>query len=177
MTIQDTPGLSLVKLNSSSGSPEVSIEFDCRDSSADENTFTDEEMQDDDGNELMGEGPVVAFTADVSKSNTILRFHCTASEVVNIDSIEYLPTGTDEEAAYSGPEFDELDESLKDAFHEYLEDLGVNESLAGFIAMYSDHEEQKEYIKWLQDVQTFTSLSLGGSVRSRREDSFQYSSA
>ena len=37
------------------------------------------------------------------------------------------------------------------------EDVGVTESLSNFIAMYSDHKEQQEYTRWLQNVQKFTS--------------------
>eukprot|EP00621_Florenciella_sp_RCC1693_P015801 CAMPEP_0182537970 /NCGR_PEP_ID=MMETSP1323-20130603/22923_1 /TAXON_ID=236787 /ORGANISM="Florenciella parvula, Strain RCC1693" /LENGTH=201 /DNA_ID=CAMNT_0024748409 /DNA_START=21 /DNA_END=626 /DNA_ORIENTATION=+ len=158
MTIEDIDGESVVKLHST-GSPKVVIEFDCRDSTTDEGDYDEElvEAMEEAGMETEG-GSAVAFTADVEKGSDLLRFHCTASEVVNIDTVEYLPGGESGVAdnAYTGPDFDELDEDLKNAFHEYLEDVGVTESLSNFIAMYSDHKEQQEYTRWLQNVQKFT---------------------
>lgn len=35
----------------------------------------------------------------------------------------------------------------------YLADLGVDDTLASFIAMYSDYKEQHEYALWMTDVE------------------------
>ena len=37
----------------------------------------------------------------------------------------------------------------------YLEERGINTRLALFIPDYIDHKEQKEYIKWLNNVKNF----------------------
>ena len=54
---------------------------------------------------------------------------------------------------YQGPEFEELAEDLKDAFHTYLEEeVGISEDMASFISMYSDFCEQIEYVGFLEDA-------------------------
>jgi len=55
-------------------------------------------------------------------------------------------------AQYQGPDFTELAEDLQDAFHEYLEeDVGVDGTVATFVAMYTDYKEQCQYVKFLED--------------------------
>ena len=53
------------------------------------------------------------------------------------------------------PGFDELDDELQEAFHEYLEEAGVTADVAAFISMYSEYKEQQEYASWLAKVDAF----------------------
>ncbi|TFY82446.1 hypothetical protein EWM64_g1565 [Hericium alpestre] len=56
---------------------------------------------------------------------------------------------------YIGPSFDTLDIALQDEFEKFLQERGINESLALFIPEYAEYKEQKEYTKWLEGVKSF----------------------
>jgi complement component 1 Q subcomponent-binding protein len=56
---------------------------------------------------------------------------------------------------YGGPVFEELAESVKDVFHQYLEERGFNAELADFLSRYAQHKEQQEYVSWLKQVKGF----------------------
>ncbi|KAI9569889.1 mitochondrial glycoprotein [Boletus coccyginus] len=56
---------------------------------------------------------------------------------------------------YIGPQFDTLDVAVQEEFEKWLNERGVNEGLATFIPEYSEHKEQKEYARWLDNVKSF----------------------
>ncbi|KAJ4348164.1 Mitochondrial acidic protein mam33 [Didymosphaeria variabile] len=56
---------------------------------------------------------------------------------------------------YTGPPFNNLDEDLQVLLEKYLEERGINTRMALFIPDYIDHKEQKEYIRWLENVKKF----------------------
>jgi complement component 1 Q subcomponent-binding protein len=56
---------------------------------------------------------------------------------------------------YQGPRFSDLDESLQTGFETYLEECGISEELAEFIIGYSEFKEEREYRKWLGDLESF----------------------
>lgn len=56
---------------------------------------------------------------------------------------------------YTGPPFGNLDEDLQLLFERYLEERGVNSTLALFVPEYIDFKEQREYTNWLSGVKSF----------------------
>ncbi|KAI9847222.1 MAG: hypothetical protein M1838_000982 [Thelocarpon superellum] len=58
-------------------------------------------------------------------------------------------------SAYSGPPFGNLDEDLQVLLERYLDERGVNTALALFVPDYIDYKEQREYLQWLSNVQSF----------------------
>ena len=58
-------------------------------------------------------------------------------------------------ALYGGPAFDHLDETLQNAFLDYLEDRHVDDDLSFFVLAYARHKEQQEYVNWLHKVLEF----------------------
>ncbi|EXJ60323.1 hypothetical protein A1O7_04475 [Cladophialophora yegresii CBS 114405] len=56
---------------------------------------------------------------------------------------------------YAGPPVDELDPELQQMLQQYLEERGIDEELASFLPEYMDYKEQKEYVKWLEDLENF----------------------
>ncbi len=56
---------------------------------------------------------------------------------------------------YVGPPFGNLDEDLQVLFERYLEERGINSVFALFVPDYIDMKEQKEYIRWLENVKSF----------------------
>jgi len=59
---------------------------------------------------------------------------------------------------YIGPTFDTLDVSLQGEFEKFLQERGINETVAAFIPEYCEYKEQQEYVKWLGKVKTFVDL-------------------
>ncbi|KAK4218452.1 mitochondrial glycoprotein [Rhypophila decipiens] len=56
---------------------------------------------------------------------------------------------------YPGPPFGTLDEDLQILMERYLEDRGIDQTLAQFIPDYMDVKEEKEYLSWLSNVKGF----------------------
>ena len=87
----------------------------------------------------------------------VLSFHCTATETVAIDAVDFLASSkVDAEVSYTGPQFEELDPELQEAFHEFLADAGVDDSVGSYVALYADFKEQQEYTNCLTKVHDFT---------------------
>jgi complement component 1 Q subcomponent-binding protein len=56
---------------------------------------------------------------------------------------------------YIGPQFETLDLTFQEEFEKFLQERGINESLAFFVLEYAHHKEQKEYVDWLGKVKNF----------------------
>ena len=61
----------------------------------------------------------------------------------------------DELPLYAGPNFDELDQAVQNAFYEYLADRGVDDELAEKLADFAQAKEQSEYVGWLTAARDF----------------------
>lgn len=51
-----------------------------------------------------------------------------------------------------------MDVGVQDEFEKFLQERGVNESVAAFIPEYAAYKEQQEYVKWLSKVKSFVDL-------------------
>ncbi|KEY67883.1 hypothetical protein S7711_02094 [Stachybotrys chartarum IBT 7711] len=56
---------------------------------------------------------------------------------------------------YPGPPFGTLDDDLQVLIERFLEERGVTTALAVFVPDYVDVKEQREYVRWLNNVKTF----------------------
>ncbi|KAG1775566.1 mitochondrial glycoprotein [Suillus placidus] len=83
-----------------------------------------------------------------------------------IDNMSYYPDaqlGTELTAEadwkrrglYIGPQFDTLDVSVQEEIEKWVQERGINENLATFVPEYSEYKEQKEYVRWLDNVKNF----------------------
>ena len=83
-----------------------------------------------------------------------LVFDCVAADEPQIEKVSHFAPGseTDDDEAYAGPEFEELDPALQEAFDAHLERLGVDAELCSFICMFADHKEHREYVQWMEAV-------------------------
>jgi len=61
----------------------------------------------------------------------------------------------DEDNSYPGPHFEDLDKGVQDAFLSYLEERGINSTLADYIVEKRIDKEQQEYTNWLDKVANF----------------------
>ena len=50
---------------------------------------------------------------------------------------------------YTGPPFNNLDEDLQVLFEKFLDERGINTTMALFVPEYIDFKEQREYLSWL----------------------------
>lgn len=55
-------------------------------------------------------------------------------------------------------QFDHLDEALQTDFEAFLEERGIDSSLALFIPDLAEYKEQKEYVRWLEGVSKFINV-------------------
>eukprot|EP00747_Dinoflagellata_sp_TGD_P165298 gnl/TRDRNA2_/TRDRNA2_186385_c0_seq1.p1 gnl/TRDRNA2_/TRDRNA2_186385_c0~~gnl/TRDRNA2_/TRDRNA2_186385_c0_seq1.p1 ORF type:complete len:240 (-),score=72.65 gnl/TRDRNA2_/TRDRNA2_186385_c0_seq1:47-766(-) len=61
----------------------------------------------------------------------------------------------DSVSGYNGPEFEDIDDKLQEAIDEYLAEVGMCNEICDFIDAMALDKEQREYIRWLQSIQTF----------------------
>jgi hypothetical protein len=127
----------------------------------------DEEAEGGPGAGAGGELPPVRFTVSVAKGGRLLAFECESSgEYVQIlhVSLEDLepdeeedegeendedPSGLGGAPPYAGPVFGELDETLQQAFSDFLEERGVDADLALYLMELVQDKLEVEYCRWL----------------------------
>ncbi|KAK7044395.1 mitochondrial glycoprotein [Favolaschia claudopus] len=56
---------------------------------------------------------------------------------------------------YTGPMFETLDAGLQENFESFLRERGIDEKLAEFVPQYAQYKEQREYVDWLKNVESF----------------------
>ena len=61
----------------------------------------------------------------------------------------------DSDASYNGPDFEDLDDSLQESFDEFLAEAGINDEVCDFIDSSAVDKEQREYMRWLKNVDSF----------------------
>ena len=103
----------------------------------------------------------INFQVKISKSDgSKLVVDCIAAKEMQIEGVQYVPTAygataEQEEEVYGGPVFDQLDETLQDAFYEYLADRKIDNDMSFFVLAHSRSKEQREYVNWINNVLAF----------------------
>ncbi|PKA62135.1 Uncharacterized protein AXF42_Ash015019 [Apostasia shenzhenica] len=113
----------------------------------------------DDGDEAINQ---LFLHVDVSKPGRedSLHFLCGLyPDAVGIHSVSLRPKAASLSLAslnkYQGRVFQELDEKLRDAFHSYIEERGVNESLFRFLQAWLYVKDHRNLMRWFKSVGTF----------------------
>ena len=141
------------RLFTTRGARKVQILFHCQDT-VEEVEEVEEEEEDD--------APAFRFTVTVSKAGKTMVFICQSRyaecfvESVNVTStdVSLLDNGTPSEE-YQGPDYLELASDLQGAFGGYLiDEIGIDEDLCAFIAMYADYKEQNQYMEFLESAKS-----------------------
>ncbi|CEG39062.1 mitochondrial glyco protein [Plasmopara halstedii] len=166
--IQETPGCMDVVLQGSVGSDSIKIKFNAQDTvELDEEEDYDDEDEDHGNVEVVDDGddeeeadelPGVRFTADIMRDNKGLQFDCVASSNLTVERLRYFKDFAKEdedETRYFGPEFIDLELDVQDNFYSYLADRNIDDALAQFITQFADLKEQREYLAFLEDAETF----------------------
>ncbi|KAF8623860.1 hypothetical protein AX15_006177 [Amanita polypyramis BW_CC] len=172
-TIEDVPGHDEITLNRKFGNETIRLIFSIADIQAEEEESDYENAEEGEGAE---DEAIQAYPIRVSLSMTksngpgVLNVDMVCQEGhFMIDNTSYytdanLGTELTAEAdwkrrgLYIGPQFDTLDVGVQEEFEKFLQERGVNESLALFIPEYSEYKEQQEYIRWLNNVKAFIDL-------------------
>jgi len=165
--IEDSQGHDEVTLKRSFGNETIQVVFSIADiDTPQESELTEGEEAEE---EASGSYPV-RCSVTISKPKSIpgsLAIDTLAQEgAFVIENIAFYPDAslaTDLTAEadwkrrglYIGPQFDHLDVGVQEEFEKFLEERGINSSVALFVPEYAAHKEQREYMKWLENVKAF----------------------
>lgn len=155
MEIKETEGL--IILTKSIGSETATLTVNAyeleSDESKDEFEEEGEQHEETDGEDSEGANFGTHVTLELSKNGgSKLTFEGVAWSK---SGFELSALHTDKDEAYAGPRFNDLDETLIEAFHEYLADMGVNDELAAFVAGHAWRTEHFAYRSWLTTLSAY----------------------
>lgn len=76
-----------------------------------------------------------------------------------IGHVKQYSTAEEKESvsSYNGPDFEDIDDKLQEAFDEYLAEMGMDSELCDFIDAMALDKEQREYVRWLKLSEKFLS--------------------
>ncbi|KAL0382046.1 UNVERIFIED_CONTAM: putative protein, mitochondrial [Sesamum calycinum] len=154
--IEDHPGQQTITLTREYQGETITVEVHMPDLVTGEENDHDDD--DDDEQEERGNQSSIPLVVRVSKkSGPSLEFGCTAyPDEVAIDSLAVKdPNNSEDQIAYEGPDFADLDENLQKAFHKYLELRGIKPSTTNFLHGYMVDKDSREYTTWLKNLQKF----------------------
>ncbi|KAK9742419.1 hypothetical protein RND81_03G171400 [Saponaria officinalis] len=154
-TMEDNPGEQTVTLSREYDGETITVEVSMP------NLVTGEEDEggdegDDEEPRTDSSVPLLVTVVKKDGNAPYLEFDCTAfPDEIRINGLSLKNPETEDHLAYEGPDFYDLDENLRKAFHKYLEIRGVKPSTTNFLHEYMIDKDSKEYIRWLKDVKTF----------------------
>jgi complement component 1 Q subcomponent-binding protein len=149
----------LTKMFRTLGGLKVQVSFHCQDAVEVEDEYLE------DGTVEVGDelASPIRFTVVATKAGKSLVLTCISEDstariqsvaITKEDAVSIMKNSGVDSNQYQGPDFDELAEDLQDAFFGYLyKDVGLNEDVASFIAMYAYYKEQTHYVEFLKDAQ------------------------
>ncbi|KAE7996718.1 hypothetical protein FH972_001417 [Carpinus fangiana] len=149
--IEDNPGLQTITLKRTYQGEEIEVEVNMP------YLVTGEDDDDHDDGEKANQSSLPLVVSVSKKSAPSLEFGCTAypDEVV-IDSLSVKrPEVSEDDVAYGGPDFNDLDENLQKAFHKFLEIRGIKPSAINFLHEYMINKNSKEELNWLKKLKNF----------------------
>ncbi|XP_057979911.1 uncharacterized protein At2g39795, mitochondrial-like [Malania oleifera] len=151
--IQDNPGQQTISLSREYQGEVIKVEVHMPDLVTGE-----EENENDDDDDEKGSQSSIPLVVNVSKKDGLcLEFGCTAfPDEISIDSLSVKnPESSEDQIAYEGPDFSDLDENLQKAFHKYLEIRGIKPSTTNFLHEYMVNKDSREYLMWLKNLKKF----------------------
>ncbi|KAF7316144.1 F-box domain-containing protein [Mycena indigotica] len=170
--IKDTPGDNEIVLTRQFGNESIRLVFSVADLQNQEPNEFDEEAGEERPEEEEQQQDIMRAVLTITKSPTsgALEVDMTAQNgQFLVENVTFYPdtklgqdTSVDADwkrrGLYLGPEFSTLDVTLQEEFEKYLAERDIGESLALFIPDYAHHKEQKEYVRWLSNVQKFVDI-------------------
>ncbi|OMJ17195.1 Mitochondrial acidic protein MAM33 [Smittium culicis] len=182
--ITDTPGLSDVTLDKEFGNEKINVRFTINDISNMESDVPNVEVFDENqdptaeptklgDNQHRVEDEASEFYVNliltITKPNSpTLQFNLIAEEgEIGINQMQFFNDPKDalqqspesdysRRTAYLGPVFGQLSDDLKEGIDQFLEDRGIDTGLSMFVQDYIEFKEQKEYLRWLEQFNSFS---------------------
>ncbi|KAJ9185261.1 hypothetical protein P3X46_004915 [Hevea brasiliensis] len=154
--IQDNPGERTILLKRKFQDEIIKVEVDAP--SIPEVDAEDDDDDQDKNTEDSDNPPSIPLVVNISKGNgQCLEFGITACpDEVTIDTLSVKNSEySEDQLAYEGPDFYDLDENLQKAFHKYLEIRGIKPSTTNFLFDYMANKDNKEYLLWLKNLKSF----------------------
>ncbi|KAL1207979.1 hypothetical protein V5N11_034272 [Cardamine amara subsp. amara] len=157
--IEDNTGHRTVTLTREYNGEHIKVEVSMPGLAMDENEDDMDDNEDgDERNEKVNESSIPLVVTVTKKSGLSLEFSCTAfpDEIV-IDGLSVNPpeNSSEEQLAYDGPDFQELDENMRKSFHKFLETRGIKAGATDFLYEYMMKKDSREYLLWLNKLKTF----------------------
>ncbi|KAF9597699.1 hypothetical protein IFM89_021186 [Coptis chinensis] len=153
--IRDEPGMKTIILEKEYEGEVIKVEVHTPEIY--ENEDEDENNGDGDGEKEGHASIALVVKVTKGRNGTSLEFGCTADpDEITIDSLIVKDHDTSEDdLAYGGPDFQDLDENLQKGFYKYLEVRGIKPSTTNFLYEYMMKKDGKEYLRWLKNVKKF----------------------
>ncbi|KAG2452173.1 hypothetical protein HYH02_003205 [Chlamydomonas schloesseri] len=158
--LQDEPGTSAFLLAKKFGKEEIIVRVNL-DAQPD---YDEDEDEMDEYEDEEAQSRPVEFVVNIAKPGSwgdeqVLVFECESDgEYLTIHSVSLDNMDGDEEfgaPGYKGPAFQDLDDTLQQAFVDYLEERGVNAYLGEYIRIYLEDKARLEYQSWLGRMRDF----------------------
>jgi len=147
----DSPGDVNMVLERALGDKNVKVEWQLS------SPFNPDEMEGEEGGESFDqEATDFMVSVETKEKGAGVTFYCSTQTGEDhryvIGNVKAYGNAEERDSvsAYTGPEFEDVDENLQEAFDEYLAELGVNNEVCDFIDAYALDKEQQEYIRWLK---------------------------
>merc|ERR1719450_8142 len=119
--------------------------------------FNPDMEEEEDGESFPQEATDLSVSIE-DKSGAGITFYCSTQTGEDhryvIGNVKTFASAEEKDsiAGYNGPEFEDIDEKLQEAFDEYLAEVGVNNKVCDFIDAAALDKEQREYIRWLKNT-------------------------
>ncbi|KAK7395236.1 hypothetical protein VNO78_15784 [Psophocarpus tetragonolobus] len=151
--IEDNPGERTIHLKGQFGDETIRVQVDIPNVAPEEN----EDEEDGEKNDNTSESSIPLVVSIFKGNGVSLEFGVTAfPDEISIDSLSIKQSeDSEDQLAYEGPEFIDLDENLQKAFHKYLEIRGIKPSTTNFLQEYMFAKDNKEYLMWLKNLKNF----------------------
>ncbi|KAJ7960167.1 Mitochondrial glycoprotein [Quillaja saponaria] len=153
--VEDNPGRQLLTVKRTYKGEEIRVEVHKHDYDYD---YDYEDEDEDDGDSARGRQSGIPLVVNVSKKDgPCMEFSCTAyPNEITLYAVAIIdPEFAEDEFAYEGPNFNDLDENLQKAFHKYLEIRGIKPCITSFLHEYMIDKDRREYLLWLKKVKKF----------------------
>ncbi|XP_024390704.1 uncharacterized protein At2g39795, mitochondrial [Physcomitrium patens] len=116
------------------------------------------EGEDYEEDEEVPEQNAVHLTVSITKGpdSPVLEFGCVIQKNdFQIGHVHFVEEKNAKEPNFDGPDFSQLDEQLQRQFKRYLDARGINEDLSNYLLDLLEDKEQREYQRWLRNVESF----------------------
>ncbi|KAG9141551.1 hypothetical protein Leryth_019054 [Lithospermum erythrorhizon] len=150
--IEDAPGQQTVTLTREYQGQSITVEVHMPELITGEEN---ENENDDNDDSETGDQTQLPIVVRVSKNDgPCLEFNVIAfSDEILIVSLSIKdPKAGEDQIAFEGPDFRDLDENLQKAFHKYLDIRGINPPTTNFLHEYMINKDRRKYVMWLKNV-------------------------